>query len=723
MIKKIVLSLITVLSFCSLALAQNKQVTGTVTDEKGEPIIGATVVAEGTSAGTTTGGDGQFTLTVPANATLSISFIGYETQKVSVAGKTHIDVTLGEEATGIEDVVVIGYGTGKKIGSVIGSVDQVKSEKIENRPSTNVVDALQGQVAGLQIMTGNGELTSTSSIRIHGLGSMGADTSPLILLDGAPIQASTLQTINQNDIASVNVLKDASATSIYGSRAANGVIYVQTKTGRRNQESVDVTLTGQYSMSSAVAPELNMMSANEMLDYIGAAVAVRLSGDALTTPDKIASGRQYFIRNFGLAKFMDENYNPMNDYKWWNEILERNAPMYQVDLSVSGGSAKTSYYFSGNYANKTGILPGSELDRYNFRTNIDTRANNWLRLGLNLGLGYQHSSVADTDESMGGLYVSNPVMASLITPPYQPLYDDNGQMLNFFDATQAINPLMTADYMPRWQNRITMNGMAFIELTPVKGLTIRSSLAVDAFDWRSHGASSPETPTPSGKFGTGSASELFQRFYEWTWTNTAEYKHTWNEVHNFTALLGEETLYRNNNSFSVASIGITSSRFLNIATTIGMLFMGVMVVKYGDSLMPGRLTELLPHGAVLALSLLATLACAGVVLFQLATVRLAGAVTLSQPFISQIVLLKRTYFALAVIVTSPVLLLFALCPRGTGGVWFCIIVIELIVTAILYLREVLNLFISKKVSILHWFLYLCTVEVFPVSLLWLLAVR
>ena len=126
---------------------------------------------------------------------------------------------------------------------------------------------------------------------------------------------------------------------------------------------------------------------------------------------------------------------------------------------------------------------------------------------------------------------------------------------------------------------------------------------------------------------------------------------------------------------------------------------------------------------MLALSLLATLACAGVVFFQLATVRMAGAVTLSQPFISQVVLLKRTYFTLAVIVTSPVLLLFALCPRGTGGVWFCIIVIELIVTAILYLREVLNLFISKKVSILHWILYLCIVEVFPVSLLWLLVAR
>ena len=165
------------------------------------------------------------------------------------------------------------------------------------------------------------------------------------------------------------------------------------------------------------------------------------------------------------------------------------------------------------------------------------------------------------------------------------------------------------------------------------------------------------------------------------------------------------------------------SRFLNIATTIGMLFMGVMVVKYGDSLMPDQLGETLSHGAVLALSLLATAACCGVVVYQMAVVRLAGAVTISQPFISQLVLLKRTYFSLAVIVTSPALLLFALCPRGTGGVWFCIIIIELAVTAGLYLRETLNLFIAKKISILHWFLYLCTVEIFPISLLWLLTVR
>ena len=165
------------------------------------------------------------------------------------------------------------------------------------------------------------------------------------------------------------------------------------------------------------------------------------------------------------------------------------------------------------------------------------------------------------------------------------------------------------------------------------------------------------------------------------------------------------------------------SHFLNTATAIGVLFVGVMTVKYGDSLIPDSLIETIPQGAVLALSLLATFACLCVGLFQRGVVRLAGAVTLSQPFVSQLILLKRTYFTLGVIVTIPALLLFALCPRGTGDVWFCIIVIELLATVFLYLRETLNLFLSKKISILHWILYLCIVEIFPISLLGLLAAR
>ena len=169
--------------------------------------------------------------------------------------------------------------------------------------------------------------------------------------------------------------------------------------------------------------------------------------------------------------------------------------------------------------------------------------------------------------------------------------------------------------------------------------------------------------------------------------------------------------------------GNSFSRFLNVTTAIGMLFMGVIAVKYGDTLMTPRFGQTLSHAAVLALSLLATAAWCAVVLFQSSLIRISGAITLSQPFTSHLALLRRTYFALAVIITSPTLLLFALCPRGTGGVWFFVGAVELIITAVLYLRESFNLFISKKISILHWFLYLCTVEVFPISLLWLLAAR
>ena len=165
------------------------------------------------------------------------------------------------------------------------------------------------------------------------------------------------------------------------------------------------------------------------------------------------------------------------------------------------------------------------------------------------------------------------------------------------------------------------------------------------------------------------------------------------------------------------------TRFLNLATAIGMLFLGIIAVKYGDSIMPPALSEALSHGAVLALSLIATLACVAIAALQRGFLQLVGAVTASQPFVSQLGLLRRTYFVLGIIVTSPALLLFALCPRGSGDVWFCVIAIELAITVILYLRETLHLFISKKISILHWILYLCAVEIFPISLVWLLVAR
>ena len=202
MVRKIVLSIVALLAVGFAAYAQTRQVSGTVKDEAGNAIVGASVVVDGTVNGATTAADGSFKISAPANATLTVSFIGYEDQTVNIAGKTTIDVVLKEDAQAIEAVSVIGYGSANKVGTAIGSVAKVKGEVLENKPTANVADALQGKVAGLQVYTSSGEPTTASSIRLHGVGSTNAGTAPLILLDGAPITTGTMVMLNPNDIES-----------------------------------------------------------------------------------------------------------------------------------------------------------------------------------------------------------------------------------------------------------------------------------------------------------------------------------------------------------------------------------------------------------------------------------------------------------------------------------------------------------------------------------------
>ena len=554
MVRKVVLSLIAVLGAIAVSLGQNRQVAGTVTGADGSPIAGATIMVEGTTTGTTSGADGKFALAAPSDATLSVSFIGYETQRIPVAGKSHIAVVLEDDATSIDNVVVIGYGTGRKVGTVIGSVDQVKSDKLENRPSNNIMDAMQGQVAGLSISTSNGELNTTSTIRIHGMGSLSAGDEPLILLDGAPITSGTLMAMNQNDIESINVLKDASATSIYGARAANGVIYVTTKRGARGQEDVEVTLRASYSMSSATQPRLTPMNTTQYLNYMSDYMPA-LYGDMMAAYG-YNDGRKFAIDFLGIDS--DVNVN------WYDKIISKNAPMYQIDLAVSGGSKKTSYYFSGNYSDQEGILPGSKQSRYTFRSNIDTKATDWLKVGMNLALGYQDSSMASSADTEGSLFTSNPMFASFMIPSWQPFKNADGKMLEFLGLYGDANPLVTPRYTPRTANRLQINGSTFVEITPVQGLTVRSALSANAFDYRGHTHFSPLWPTSSGVSGSGSASESFQRSYNWTWTNTAEYLFTVADEHNINVLLGQETLYSSGELFGVAMKGLTNDRFMTI---------------------------------------------------------------------------------------------------------------------------------------------------------------
>ena len=557
MVRKLVLSLIAVLSVCAFAFAQNKQVSGTVVGPDGLPVIGATIMVEGTGIGTSTDGNGKFVISAPADGILAVSCIGYTNQQIPVSNRTALDIVLEEDAEAIADVVIVGYGTGRKVGTVIGSVDQVKSEKLEARPTNNVMDAMQGQVAGLQIMSSSGELNQASTIRLHGVGSLQAGNEPLILLDGAPISSSNLLAMNPNDIAAITTLKDASATSIYGSRAANGVIYVTSKKGARGEEGAVVTLRTQYSFSNMIRPRLNPMNTEQLLNYQGALVAADNNMD-YNDPANVAWGRDQVIATLGI--------DPSVDVDWFDEIMKSNAPLYQVDLSVSGGSQRTSYYFSGSYYDQQGVMPGSTLDRYSFRSNIETKANNWLKMGLNLSMSYQDARTAlVTPDGSDGVYPDSPMMGSLLIQPYQRATDDNGNPLYWLDLFNSTNPAYMDKWMTTKNNRLQLNGSAFVELTPVEGLTVRSQLSANAFDYRATVHGNPDTPTATGVTGTTYVQEGFQRMYAWTWTNTAEYKFTVADDHHFTALLGEETIYGNNEAFNAATNGVTNSDLLYIS--------------------------------------------------------------------------------------------------------------------------------------------------------------
>ena len=288
MIKKLTLTITAVLFAAMSVFAQNMQVSGKVTSTDGTAIAGATVVVEGTNLGTTTDGDGKYTISAPANGLLTFSFLGYIDASIAVNNKTVVNAMLSEDTETIGEIVVVGYGSGRKVGTLIGSVDQVKADKLQERPTGNVMDAMQGQVAGLQIFSTSGELDSSAAIRLHGMGSISAGNEPLILLDGAPITTGTLMAMNSNDIASVSVLKDASATSIYGSRAANGVIYVTTKKGSRGQENAVVTLRTQYSMSSPVHSKMKRMNTEQLVGYTADSFAAMYGfdyGDPTVMPD------------------------------------------------------------------------------------------------------------------------------------------------------------------------------------------------------------------------------------------------------------------------------------------------------------------------------------------------------------------------------------------------------------------------------------------------------
>lgn len=531
------------LTYCiigiGVVMAQTSKVTGKVlSEEDGEAIIGATVMVKGTSIGTVTDADGVFSLSnVPGTAKeLEVSYVGMETQVVKI--KPNLTIRMSTSSEMLDEVLITGtYGTAKKLGSMVGSVAAVKSEKISNRPSANFADALQGQVAGLQVFTSSGEPSENVSMRMRGVGSINSSTEPLFILDGSPISSGVFTALNPSDIENVTILKDASSTSIYGSRAANGVVVITSKRGRGTKPTV--TVKGQYGFSQPALPTSEMMNTTQYYNLW-----------KTINPNANFSQIENAMR-LGIST------------DWQDYFLKDNAPTWQLDASISGVANKTNYFISASHYDAEGVEPASGMKRETLRSNLDTKVFEWLRVGVNLGLSYEDWETNGFAGSGNSWY--NVSTLSRWAFPFETPYEmtenadgsvSYGKRKDLLDVLGLWNPYYLLENQPTERNKIRLFGNMFEEITPIKGLTLRASQAMDAFDYRYRYRNKP------AKYNnySGGAAETFQRYSSFTLTNTAEYKFDINKLHNITALVGQEAIIYDGSPFGTSVDGITDDR-------------------------------------------------------------------------------------------------------------------------------------------------------------------
>ena len=522
--------------------AQNVTVRGTVKDAStGEAIPFASIQVRGTSTGANTDVNGVYSISVPSRATLIFSSIGYENATVAVDGRSSIDVALTPDAEALENAIVVGYGSAKKVGNLVGSVATVKSDIVKNAPAASALDNLQGQVAGLSVMTTGGVAGDNSvSMRLHGMGSLGSSTAPLYVIDGVPSSSYTIMAMNPNDILSVSVLKDASSTSIYGARAANGVVFVTTKSGSYNS-SARVTIRSQYGISTLANPYLyeSMMTGDELKDFwirAGIYTAAQIQ-----------------------ANYTDKGYNA--NTKWYKIMQQLDNPQYQNDVTIEGGGAKVAYMISASQFHQRGTTPGNFYDRYTVRSNVQGHPKDWLKVGVNLNLSadeqQQNPNWGDSDSvsnyTSGGL--------SFLLNPLYPAYDENDKLYEPKFPQGTANPFVYMETYPDVYNRYGLNGSAYIEIEPIKNLKFRSQIGTDTRFTRDNWASIPSSPLRSGTGNKGKSSQMTSNN---TITNTIEYAFTIANDHAFSILAGHEGVSNWYDYFSASASGQTDDRMLRL---------------------------------------------------------------------------------------------------------------------------------------------------------------
>lgn len=521
------------------AVAQNAnrkiKVTGTVFDEEGLPMIGATIREATTHVGTLTDLNGWYEILVPANGTLEVSFIGYEKKRINVTGREKINVKLlPDKKTALDEVVVIGYGAVKK-ADLTGSVSNVKMGDIQDAPVLSIDQALQGRIAGADIMSTTGEPGATTSIRIRGTRSISASNEPLIVVDGVMDAVHDLNDLNTADIESISVLKDASSTAIYGSKGSNGVIIITTKKGLSNADKPSISFKTDIGFSK-IPQKLDIMNASELAQY-------RNDYAYFNTAD----GNDEITDGTPLSSYPYSDPFSLGEGTDWVNTIGRTAMYQNYALSLSGGTKKTSYYVSLSYNNTEGVIRRSGQERITGRVSLTHQLFNWMKVGYTGNYTWRHN--AENLASIGGTGWWN--SAIYLSPTIKPMDDYNP----FYYSGQKINtPLATILLNTNYQVRHSTNHTGFIEIEPIKNLRFKSQFTY--YMYQRHTYRYYPSTLPAKVEGEGG--EAYRAEYDdhnLLTENTLSYLKTLDSGHTFDGLLGFTGQRLSSNDFSLNGKG------------------------------------------------------------------------------------------------------------------------------------------------------------------------
>lgn len=574
------------------AYAQNMTVKGKVT-ANGLEMPGVTVSVKGTAGGTITSLDGDFTIKADAGSVLVFSFIGYETVEVPVKGNGPINVELREKTTDLDEVVIaVPYGTAKK-STFTGSAGVVDKKIIANSQVASVSQALQGSVAGLQSFSASGQPGEDATILIRGVGSVNASTTPLYVVDGVPYDGA-LSSISNQDIASITVLKDAAAASLYGSRAANGVVMITTKQGSK-KSAPSIEISAKYGFSDRAVKDYEQVSTEQyfMLEW----EAIRnMRMNLKKNPDTPEAAAAYATQNLIL------NYIGINPYGtaypqpigtdgklvegarllWndsWEDALSQDAHYTDLSARVSGGSENSQYYFSLGYMDNQGAYIGSGFKRYTLRANITSDLTKWLQVGVNVGLTHSIQDFPKSDDSSLG----NVVLAARSIPSFYPVYerdpetgayvlDENGQRVYDYGKYRhgsyaGYNQAQSMLYDKNEIKRDAASVRGYLQVTPIEGLTYKMSLNID---YNSRFTHDYANPTYGKEPVTGSVSKSNTRTTGMTFNNVVNWEHTFGEVHNVRLMAGQEYYEFNTSNFGGSRSNVITDGYFepDVASTL-----------------------------------------------------------------------------------------------------------------------------------------------------------